>query len=190
MFPTLIDGPAGEPVTLSEMKTWLRLDGDEEDDLVMALVTAARLTIEASMRRFMMAQTWRLTLDAWPPGGMLRLPLAPVRSLVAARVRTGEGVTVSVPAASLRLRAGDDPPTLRIAGPVPLPGPADGGIEIDLSVGYGLTAAEVPAPLRQAVRVLATRWFENRGDGIDPQLQELPRDILVMTAPYRAPRLA
>lgn len=190
MFPTLIDGPAGEPVSLSEMKTWLRLDGDDEDDLVMALVTAARLTIEASTRRFMMAQTWRLTLDGWPPGGTLRLPLAPVRHLVAARVWTGEGVSVAVPPGSLRLRAGDDPATLRVAGPVPLPGVADGGIEIDLSVGFGATAAQVPAPLRQAVRVLATRWFENRGDGIDPQAQDLPRDILVLTAPYRAARLA
>jgi uncharacterized phiE125 gp8 family phage protein len=113
-----------------------------------------------------------------------------VRHLVAARVWTGEGVSVAVPPGSLRLRAGDDPATLRVAGPVPLPGMADGGIEIDLSVGFGATAAQVPAPLRQAVRVLATRWFENRGDGIDPQAQDLPRDILVLTAPYRAARLA
>ena len=37
------------------------------------------------------------------------------------------------------------------------------GIELDVEVGYGDAPADVPEPLRQAIRLLVAHWYENRG---------------------------
>ena len=48
MIPILVDGPAVEPITLAEMKAYLRVDDDDpaQDSVIAGLVKAARLTVE------------------------------------------------------------------------------------------------------------------------------------------------
>src|SRR5687768_8644956 len=61
-----ISGPAVEPVSIAEAKAHLRLDGSEDDALVGALVAAARVAVEVEIRQVLVAQGWRVSLDAWP----------------------------------------------------------------------------------------------------------------------------
>ncbi|MEK8122401.1 hypothetical protein WOB59_04725 [Methylocystis sp. IM4] len=86
MRPVLIGAPATEPVSLTEMKAWLREDGSEEDQLIQALVVSARMTLEAYTRRFFVTQSWRVMLDTWPRGSLLRLPFSPFQAVSAIRV--------------------------------------------------------------------------------------------------------
>ncbi len=74
MTPILLSGPAIEPVSLAEAKAWLRVDHSSDDDLVSALLTAARLTLEAWARLMFITQSWRLVYDAWPAGAVLPVP--------------------------------------------------------------------------------------------------------------------
>ena len=46
---------------------------------------------------------------------------------------------------------------------LPAPGRPAPGIELDVMVGYGDAAVDVPEPLRQAIRLLIAHWYENRG---------------------------
>ena len=48
MIPIFVDGPAVEPIPLSEMKAYLRVDDDDsaQDAVIAGLVKAARLTVE------------------------------------------------------------------------------------------------------------------------------------------------
>jgi uncharacterized phiE125 gp8 family phage protein len=60
------------------------------------------------------------------------------------------------------------------------------GIELDLQLGYGANAADVPAPLRHAVRMLVAHWYENRGlVAAGAGIATLPAGVAALVAPYR-----
>lgn len=189
MTPLALTPPAIEPVSLAESKDFLRIIGDDEDELLGTLITAARLMIEAACGRLLIEQGWRIVLDAWPLGGEIRLPISPIRSLTAAQVHPASGPAEPVELSSLTLVAGSDPPLIAVAGPVPAPGRAHAAIEVDLVAGFGATRDTVPAPLRQAVLRLACRWFEHRGDVVSRDAARLPAEIAALVAPFRRMRL-
>ena len=187
MNPIALDGPAVEPVTLSDMKAFLRVDGNAEDDLVAALIAAARITLERATRLAFITQTWRLRLSAWPRERAVTLPLAPILAIEAVRVGpVGAGTLVSP---DLYRLAEGDPARLLVDVAIASPAGLRDGIEIDLSLGFGDTPAAVPAPLRLALRRLVARWFENRGDGPPAGPGDLKGDIAALIAPYCRPRL-
>jgi len=180
--------PAAEPLTLADLKAWLRLDGSDEDDLLASVLSAARLAVEEAAGQPLVTQDWRLVLDAWPPDGILTLPLAPVQAVTAMRVRDATGGATVLPANAWLLDAAGDPPRLALSGSPPVPGRRLGGIEVDLTAGYGPPAA-VPEPLRMAVRLTAARLFEHRGDGPDETGAAVPPVAAALIAPFRRVRL-
>lgn len=189
MTPIALTPPASEPVSLAEAKLFLRLDAGDEDELLGTLITAARLMVEAASGRMLIDQTWRIVLDRWPQAGEIRLPLAPVSAISAARVFDVLGAAQPVANGALALDVGADPPAIRIVGEVPETGRERGAVEIDVVAGYGASPLAVPAPLRQAVLRLTTRWFEQRGDVVGRDAVALPADILALVAPYRRARI-
>ncbi len=138
MTLTLIAGPGEEPVSLAEAKAWCRIDSADEDALVEALITTARLQVESATGRALVTQSWRLTLHAAPQ--LVVLPIVPVIALTAAP----DGAELQGDAVRLS-QAGDD-------------------VTIDFDAGYG-TAADVPADLKQAVLALVAYWYVNRDVG-------------------------
>src|SRR3569832_1505142 len=82
----LLQSPALEPLTLDEAKAYLRVEHSDEDETIAALLTAARLQVEAQTRRALITQGWRLALDAWPDSGVIPARPGPLQSLSAARV--------------------------------------------------------------------------------------------------------
>lgn len=192
MNPIALDGPTVEPVSLAEMKAHLRLDGTDEDDLVTALVSAARLAVEATTRLVLIEQTWRLTLRRWPPLRAVALPVEPVLGLTAARIVEANGVATAIDLSLLRLDVDGDP--ARIIADVTAPSPLSqaGRIELDFTCGFGPGAASVPQSLRLAVRLLVARWFCHRGDDPDGSSSAghgIPGDVRALIAAYIRPRL-
>ena len=186
MNPIPIAGPAVEPVTLADMRAFLRLDDGAEDDLVASLVRIARHSVEAASGRMLIAQTWRLGLDRWPTDRVVSVPLSPLIGVDAIRVLDAGGLASLVAPALYRVDVASDPARVVVDAAVPSPGRWSQGVEIDVWVGYGTIADAVPAPLRHAIRMLVARWFENRGDA---PAQPLPPDVLALIAPFRRARL-
>jgi uncharacterized phiE125 gp8 family phage protein len=185
MTPILVAGPAVEPVSVPEMRAALRAEAGEEA-LIGALIRAARLLVEAQARLALIEQTWRLALDRWPAGRLMRLPVAPVLGLEAVRVHDGTAFHALDPGL-LQLDPAGDPPRLLVDPVAPDPGRPMGGIEIELRAGFGAEPQAVPEPLVQAVRLLVGRWFEHRGDALHDA--PLPADVAALIAPYRRLRL-
>jgi uncharacterized phiE125 gp8 family phage protein len=180
-----ITPPALEPLTLAELKAHLRIDTSDEDTLLANLLATARQVIEQASGRRLLAQGWRLVLDAWPPGGLVHLPVSPVLAVTAIRVFAADGNAAAPAPATWQLDAASEPARLNVPSP-PVPGRRLAGIEIDLTAGYGAAANAVPEPLRHAVRLLAARFHEERGDGPS---RDLPPEVAMLIAPFRRARL-
>lgn len=192
MAALIIEPPAVEPVSLAEVKEHLRVDGPDEEPLIVALITTARLTIEHLAGLALVTQRWAVLRDSWPEAQAIELPVAQVASLDALRVYDEAG--------SASLIAGDQyiadlasrPARLvrRDAYPWPAPGRIANGIEIELTAGFGAMPIDVPETLRWAVLMLVGHWFENRAAvGADAQLRHMPLAVHAVLAPYRRVRL-
>ncbi|MFZ3035380.1 MAG: head-tail connector protein [Parvibaculum sp.] len=179
----LVTGPAEEPVTLEEARAHLRLDATAEDGLLAALITAARGALEGQTSRAFVTQSWRLVLNQWP-GAEVTLPLAPVSAVTAVTLHDADGDR-SVASSSYEVSLDGDAPCLASVAGWPAPTRRIGGVSIDFIAGYGAAAA-VPQPLKLAILLLATHWFENREPvSLGETGRELPLGVASLVAPYR-----
>ena len=202
MTTVLLVPPASEPISLAQAKAWLRLDTNDEDDLVQSLIVGARSIVETMTGRALIAQTWRLTRDAWPDTFAINgffgaadialdmpLPFAPVASIDAVRVIGDDGAPQLIAAGTYALVDFPDAARIVFMTAPAAPTRSVAGIEIDVVVGYG-AAADVPQPLRQAILMMVARWFEDRGDGEAQAPSDLRGAARGLVAPYRRVRLA
>jgi uncharacterized phiE125 gp8 family phage protein len=69
---------------------------------------------------------------------------------------------------------------------LPMPTKMAAGIELDVMIGFGDSAADVPETLRQAMRLLVAHWYENRGlIATGTQIAALPASAAALLSPYR-----
>jgi uncharacterized phiE125 gp8 family phage protein len=184
MSSILLTAPAVEPLSLAEAKAFLRVEHDDDDDVIGALIASARIHIEAQTRRALITQGWRLTRDAWPADGRLNVTPAPLKVLTAVRVYDAGGNAAPLDLQSFVV----DTAGAAIAfapWAVAQPGRSAAGIELDITAGYGDAASDVPEALRQAVRLLVAHWYENRGLATLGAITVLPTTIAALIAPYR-----
>ncbi|AXS39961.1 head-tail connector protein [Breoghania sp. L-A4] len=180
MASILISPPAAEPLTLEEAKLFLRLDSSDEDALVSALIAAARGHVEAATGRALIHQGWRVFRDGWPSRRIVRLPRAPLASVDAVTVYDADGAAELLDAALYSADGATAPARLVVSDEAPEPGLSVNGVAIDITAGYGASAADVPQPLRLAVRRLVAHWYERREtEG------SIPPNVAALLAPYR-----
>jgi uncharacterized phiE125 gp8 family phage protein len=180
---TLVTPPAEEPVTLDELKRWLRLEGEDDNPLVSALGAAARAEVERLLGRQLMPASWRLTLDGfpWPQGWAflespvyhpdpyaIRLPKAPLQSVSSVEYYDlADQLQVLAPSRYV-VDAAHDPGRLCLAmgqhWPVTRPRP--GAVRVAFTAGYA-SAAAVPEGVKLAIKMAAAFWYEHRGDGAE-----------------------
>ena len=186
----MTSAPALEPISLAESKAHLRVDTADDDTFITSLITTSRLQVEAILGLALIQQAWTWRLDAWPSGEVV-LPLRPVTSVAAVRIQSADLTWVTLPAANY-IVDGQNMPARLVANGVALqqPGAAANGIEVQFTAGFGATASDVPAPLRQAILLLVAHWYENREpviSGAPPTL--FPDAVIGLLEPYRVRRL-
>ncbi|MGQ7792922.1 head-tail connector protein [Faunimonas sp. B44] len=177
-------GPAVEPVLLAEAKAHLRLDTDDEDELVGALIVAARVAVETEMRAVTVAQDWRIGIEDWRTGYAVAIPVLPL--LAVTEIRAIDTGTVSViPAEDYLVHPAEGAVRLlREQHPPPK------GWEIDFTAGWGTSGVDVPQPIRLAIRMLVAHWYENRSPAMSSDRPlEGPAGWRALIAPYRRMRL-
>jgi uncharacterized phiE125 gp8 family phage protein len=174
----LLEAPAVEPVLLAEAKEHLRLDGSSEDTVLSALIAAARVAVEGQTRRVLITQKWRAFVEPWPEDGVT-LPVVPAKGVDALRAIDADGNATVLDPESYEFDPADGSVTID---------PVEGAVryEIDFTAGYGASGMDVPQPLRQAIRLLVTHWFEHRSAVILGESSAAPPfGYLELISPYR-----
>ncbi len=181
----LVAPPVAEPVVLGDAKAFLKVDHEDEDTLIGTLIAAARLHVEAAVRRVLVRQEWRLVLDGWPARRTVEVPLSPVISIDAITVYDADGEPAVLPETAYVADVTSTPARILVRGTVPV-GAAFNGIEIDFTAGFGAEADDVPAPLRQAVMMLVAHWYELREPvSFGGATQTVPHGLEALLAPWR-----
>lgn len=181
--------PAAEPLTLSELRIWLRLPDSftSEDSLITELIKEARVFIERHTARALITQTITEYFDEFPaPDRMskgfdtriIKLHIAPVVSIA-----TAAGVSYiaedGTPDAYTNWdNTGNAKYFLDIISGSNSIGPArickrkgvdwpeieayPNAVKVVYVAGYGASGASVPGPLKKAIYRLVGRWYYGR----------------------------
>ncbi len=91
MSSKLLTGPAVEPLSLDEAKTFLRVEHSDDDQVIGALIASARMHVEAQAKIALITQSWRMVFDCWPHHGRIVVRPGPLKALSAVRVYDIDG---------------------------------------------------------------------------------------------------
>lgn len=186
----LITAPTAEPITLQEAKDHLRVDSTDDDALISAIIEAARQHLDGRdgiLSRALMPQTWDYSIDRFPDGDTIPLPLAPAQSITSVKYVDGNGVTQTMSASDYALSADLEwSPSVRLGYNKTWPSTRDtyDAVTVRFVAGYA-SAAVVPAPLKAAILLLIGHLYENREATAPAQVHEVPLTVKNLIAPYR-----
>jgi uncharacterized phiE125 gp8 family phage protein len=190
-----VTSATGEPLTLEEVKTHLRLEVGEtnEDEYLEDLIVSARQRVEAITGRSLMPQQKYVYLDDWEVDNedYIHMPDPPLRSITSTGVRytdsDGDSTTfsstswsedtVSIPG-RLVLEYGESWPTVVLNSNNP--------IRIRYNCGYS-TRAAIPRAIKTAMKILVADMYENRELHYISQGQSIANidTVDALLSPYR-----
>jgi uncharacterized phiE125 gp8 family phage protein len=173
-------GMALPPITMSEAQAYVRIETGEEEAVLAGLIRTASALCESFLNQVVIARDFSAEIPAsacWE-----RLPVTPVRSIVAVEAVDSAGVATAMPASSYAIdidSSGDG--WVRITDP----GVAT-RVRASGTAGLASDENEVPEPIRQGVLRLVAHLFTARdGEGGDP-----PAAVTALWRPYRRMRLS
>jgi uncharacterized phiE125 gp8 family phage protein len=194
-----ITEPSHEPLSLAEVKDFLRVDATDQDAVLTALIVAARSHVEQYLNRALVSRKFRLKFDrtpgSWPfsygfgssllsPYREIHLPICPVISVdsfTAVDMNTGLPVDVEYQLSTESEPARLQPP---YGQAWPISRWVIESIAIEFTSGYedntvSPVVGVIPEPLLLAMKLMIGHWYENR------ESQVMPDAAKNLMAPYR-----
>jgi len=146
---TTTTGPAKEPITLSELKSRLRLSqtATEFDGELRQLLKAAVQRVEEETARRLLTQTVALKLDDFPVGKELEIRLAPIQSLTSIQYIDTEGATQTVSSSEYHTDLASTPPRVWMKDGYTWPTvqyQTPNAVTVTFQAGYDDDAANLP----------------------------------------------
>lgn len=150
--------PAAEPLTLTEVKEALRIDGTDEDTLLTRLIKTARRLVEAQTGITIVSTTYRLRIEGFRGySGAIELPRTPVTSVSSVIYTDSVGDSTTLDAADYTVSLGDVMKPARIVPAYLGYWPQTRGHIDDVAVTFvagSASAAAAPPELRDMVWML------------------------------------
>lgn len=182
--PVRTIAPVNMPVSLAEAKAHLRVDHDDQDDLITAQIKAATAYLDGYagiLGRALVTQTWRQDFAGF--ADRLALPVSPVIAIVSVSYFDGGNVMQTLDASIYDLFADARGVylTLRPGQSWPAALNRADAVSITFTAGFG-AATDVPEPIRQAILLIVQRLFDGADTSIDIVID---RTVHALIAPYR-----
>lgn len=193
--------PTLEPITLAQAKAHLRVDIDDDDDYINALITVARQTAEVYTGRALLTQEWKLFLDKFPPmSGPIYIPWAPLQSVTSITYIDGGANTGTVPGpaggvgvdangvylVNVHREPGIVSPAWSKFWPPVVLQPLDSVI-VDYICGY-TSPSLIPTPIIQGMYLLIGHWYEYREPVVvNTSVNNIPYGVDMLFSIAKAP---
>lgn len=156
--------PPDPVVTLDEAKAHLRVDDNDQDELITALVAAATGHFDGRagiLGRAIGSQTWRLDVCA-PWGGMIRLDMLDVQSVTSVKYLSS-GTETTWSSAQWRLGANRNLSFVEAKAGYSFPAADDQEDAYRVTFVAGMSAtAPALAAVKAAIKLIVGDMFENR----------------------------
>ncbi|MBR1193233.1 head-tail connector protein [Bradyrhizobium sp. AUGA SZCCT0160] len=185
----VIDAPVGDLVSLDEAKKHLRVDFDDDDEYIEALIDSAVAHIDGPagwLGRALLTQTLEWRGDEFGTCD-IRLPFPPVADLVSVKYDDDDGVEQTAPDTIYRLVGQPGAPRVTLAYDETWPTvrAQSEAVRIQYTAGYG-NPEDVPAPIKHAILLLIGHWYANREPvNIGNIVTEIPMTVRALLFPFQ-----
>ncbi|WP_262694479.1 head-tail connector protein [Kordiimonas aquimaris] len=179
-------------ILLAEVKEHLRIDGTAEDGQLNAFIATAERMIEATTGLALISRQFDVYLSELPRqnNGQLVLPVRPLQAVNSIHLKDNTGADMLWPISQYIVQTGLTPyvclaPHMRW----PAMTAQIDGIRINITAGFGADWNAVPADIHQALLLLITTLYFNRGDS--NQIHDVMKSsgIMALLSPYKRVRL-
>jgi uncharacterized phiE125 gp8 family phage protein len=170
----VVTPPTTEPLTLSEVKNHLRIDGNFDDALLGSFITSARMYFESQCEISIASQEILLALDSFDD--IVYLPRGPVQSVEDISYADSENNQqymddwiedlVSNPARITPAFGQSWPATAEVVN----------AVQVSYTTGYS-TPSMVPKLLKSGMLFYVAHLYENRSAVTDVDLKEVPMAV-------------
>lgn len=177
---TVTSQPATEPLSLSEVKSFLKIDTTDEDSYLTGLIVAVRQVVENYLHRALITQTLRLNFDYFEER-KIELWRAPIQSITSVKTTDPDNAQTTIDSSNYYLL--NDYLTFNdnyvFSGSLR----SNQAIEIVYIAGYG-AASDVPQAIKSAMLEQIQNVYECGCD-----TASLSAKAVVMLSPYRLIRI-
>jgi len=177
-----------QPVSLDDLKAFLRVDHTDEDDTVRGILESATRFVEDFTKRKLVTTVYNGFLNAFPEGEVIEFPMPPLASVASIKYIDTSGVQQTWDAANYVV---DTAPDRGIVYPdynitYPSIRTQRKAVEIQFTAGYG-SPDSVPEGLKQAIKILSSTLYENReAHVVGLNVMEIPFSAKALLRPFQS----
>jgi uncharacterized phiE125 gp8 family phage protein len=175
--------PTTTPLSLTEVKAHLRVDGTDQDSVIQMYLDAATQYADGEwgyLGRALVTQTWRLTIDTFPCAE-IKIPLPPLQSITSVGYFDSAGdFQTLVEDTDYFVDDQSEPAWITPMTTWPTTLDAINSVRIEFVAGYAGTSSppslteNIPAAIKQGMLLLITDWMEHRQNVMTETVNGLP----------------
>lgn len=164
--------PLEEPVTLGEVKLFLKVDHSDEDTFISSLIKAARINAQDELNRIFISQTLEYSRDEIPTDNYVELPVSNATSIATIKYIDANEVLQTLSADNYELDLISEPGRIHFINRPSLHSNRLNALQITFIAGFENQAA-VTEDIKTGLKLLIAHYYENRSHG-----KEIPKFIM------------
>lgn len=164
-----VTAPTVEVVTYEEAKLFLRLDQDEETELIEQIISAATNMVEEALGQQLITATYTGYLDAFPATDYIEMPYPPLQSITSLKYYDSAGSLQTYSSGNYSVITDIKPGRIQLGYGLdwPVTYGIPNAIQIIFACGYGAAASYIPANIIMAIKTLIHDMHQQRTTALE-----------------------